>query len=1358
MAPTCTALNISDGSLCTQVATSINGLFCSFHSRQCQGRIFCNPDIYITSTDHFDLFTGLYRGYKNRNAKLDALDANLPAYLAGSRTPLANETFAAVDSEDTLRELHDYLVLKNALLDRVIRARKLHHTRFFSLNLDYGHEQYLSTLSSRRFIVVRALESLERRASEVFYKKQKWFKWVRQCQDDEETARETEKKKIKKEAALFRRHVKDVQVRMKELRAKEDLKQQEAYLDETYNTRISEEEQEAEWDPIEDVIEDERGNYVDLIRHILLLTESVEEDVPEARSSNNDMEAEQTEASSSSNVVAKKGKKSKSKAVTIGVSVPRLDKSAHDTKSQVRERLRNGIKLSYGKGLHVAGTIDSPAQTHDRTAPVPDEEIDKLLTDMAEIKHLLFSGSVEDFLNDKEVTDTDLRDLALKMDNPGLQEIRDACADLGREVDEEDDVYEEPEEEEEDEAADKLNSRLKQMGLANNQQKWRGLPSSWAPEREKKVTESKYARQGMVDALGDIFNKESGEIGSQTLIDFGEIDDDSKFKSKKIRVRVCGKYIYNYPSEKAINRGGWLHFCLIAKDSDLRDAIKLCRHWDEFFDLNILATFQYFPAAKWLVWKGDHRRKQLLQLGVIPYMQYDAGQEYTSKFSTGSRGQGRRAHAITESRNFICFNMRRDDPVSRRYLQYLTMLASKVVLLVRDAKTSEILRSPPKEQLWLHREKSGFGRASKNEWDVRGEVSEKFFEQVEKNRDWHFGFNDYYDVIIWDLEPGQNRARLFNICFEDQYRPAEAILRTIMHDPETMRTRDIKPGEQAKSIWEEIETGRNTMLNPEGKTREEQMAPDPEPCFFYGEADVLEDEVLFPEEYSTEPTNALYKGTVNALENFGSEGPNWERFVHDLETDEELSSEEDDDHLLEDGSESDDHLLEDGNASDDSEWEDDCADEEGKELPLTTIQRSNDGNGDDRMAKTGRTVEEILSSMFSEEQRKDMAVLERWKPPKDFRADIKADFDMFFDREKSRPFKAGWHAADLAPGGPERWKETKTIVDQMKTFMAKSADCFKHYHIVRFLDVHPDKHRRVVKDALDARAMALLFFSPDFLASEHGSPHKDSLLFNQRERALNPPSRRPHTSDAKKPKSFWDEFDTHFKSHHVNNYPAEWDIAVRPIIARLYKAGVIGPTFLPYDNTPGKAMAVPTGPSGNRDLYIDFRSLEPEISFPRHVHHPPSKDWLLTQIHTFAKSHPNARFSALRLWSAPHFYPLMIGHNRRSFTAFTDFRGRGWEWIFVPKDMPFSETSIHHTASQRLNVFKKQLEGRVLHMRDLFVVMGEDEEDCYKYTSAAIFMVQTEPWRLEVDLWRSFLNVDEGFLDWADGLGVGWLD
>lgn len=33
----CRALNIADEKQCTAVATSINGLFCAFHSRQCQG-------------------------------------------------------------------------------------------------------------------------------------------------------------------------------------------------------------------------------------------------------------------------------------------------------------------------------------------------------------------------------------------------------------------------------------------------------------------------------------------------------------------------------------------------------------------------------------------------------------------------------------------------------------------------------------------------------------------------------------------------------------------------------------------------------------------------------------------------------------------------------------------------------------------------------------------------------------------------------------------------------------------------------------------------------------------------------------------------------------------------------------------------------------------------------------------------------------------------------------------------------------------------------------------------------------------------------------------------------------------------
>ena len=61
-------------------------------------------------------------------------------------------------------------------------------------------------------------------------------------------------------------------------------------------------------------------------------------------------------------------------------------------------------------------------------------------------------------------------------------------------------------------------------------------------------------------------------------------------------------------------RGGWLHFSIIAKGSSLFDAMTLCRNWDEFYELTMLASFQYFPASNWATWVGDRKRQQMLQL------------------------------------------------------------------------------------------------------------------------------------------------------------------------------------------------------------------------------------------------------------------------------------------------------------------------------------------------------------------------------------------------------------------------------------------------------------------------------------------------------------------------------------------------------------------------------------------------------------------------------------------------------------------------------------------------------------------------------------------------------------------------
>lgn len=88
------------------------------------------------------------------------------------------------------------------------------HSRFFSLSLDYGHKAYLDKLAKDKFTTLRTLERLERRTAEVLHEKARWFKWVRERQDQEDASRDNESKQIKREAQLFKRHWREIQLRM----------------------------------------------------------------------------------------------------------------------------------------------------------------------------------------------------------------------------------------------------------------------------------------------------------------------------------------------------------------------------------------------------------------------------------------------------------------------------------------------------------------------------------------------------------------------------------------------------------------------------------------------------------------------------------------------------------------------------------------------------------------------------------------------------------------------------------------------------------------------------------------------------------------------------------------------------------------------------------------------------------------------------------------------------------------------------------------------------------------------------------------------------------------------------------------
>jgi hypothetical protein len=254
MAPQCTAVRLPDNARCTDEATHANGLFCWLHSQQ----------VY-----------GLYRGYKRRNADPDRLNASPPPYLADSQTALQNQKFEDVEDEAILNDIHQYLFRKYQLLDRVIRAQRMHHSQFYSLTMDYGHQKYYDKLLNERNAVRQALEHLERRIAEVLYKKAESFKWVREKQDKEDAVREKEVEKIKKEAKLFKRHWKAVRARLKQKRKEENMKMQQAFLEQAYRERRAntteeeKEDEEAEWDPIEDAIEDERANFLDMMRRLL---------------------------------------------------------------------------------------------------------------------------------------------------------------------------------------------------------------------------------------------------------------------------------------------------------------------------------------------------------------------------------------------------------------------------------------------------------------------------------------------------------------------------------------------------------------------------------------------------------------------------------------------------------------------------------------------------------------------------------------------------------------------------------------------------------------------------------------------------------------------------------------------------------------------------------------------------------------------------------------------------------------------------------------------------------------------------------------------------------------------------------
>jgi hypothetical protein len=336
-----------------------------------------------------------------------------------------------------------------------------------------------------------------------------------------------------------------------------------------------------------------------------------------------------------------------------------------------------------------------------------------------------------------------------------------------------------------------------------------------------------------------------------------------------------------------------------------------------------------------------------------------------------------------------------------------------------------------------------------------------------------------------------------------------------------------------------------------------------------------------------------------------------------------------------------------------------------------------------------------------------------------------------------------------------RHRTLQRMVNAMDRFIMASGINTAPFELMKFMKMAPHfyRERRIVGDTFKAYASIAIFFETG------GKPMLYSELHNQAWRAKYVPSRRTHRSVTTMPEEFWDDWNKLDEENaklkrHVSNYiyPLEWKNAIRPIIVRLYKCGIIRPS---YNRDVRGAATAAREPNRPLDLHIEYQQLgigvNPAITDPT----TRDRNYLVKTAKSFRAQHLSARFSVLRMWSSPYFYPIKLDKNMQSDTVFVDDRGRFWEWKFVPKGFPHSEWKVQMELDNRMRPYKDIFGEQVIVAKDMLFVMGKDERDCRRLSEGVTWAVQMEPWLHEVDFWRSFVNVNVEFLE---GLDHRWLE
>ncbi|KAM3414236.1 hypothetical protein BST61_g10893 [Cercospora zeina] len=294
-------------------------------------------------------------------------------------------------------------------------------------------------------------------------------------------------------------------------------------------------------------------------------------------------------------------------------------------------------------------------------------------------------------------------------------------------------------------------------------------------------------------------------------------------------------------------------------------------------------------------------------------------------------------------------------------------------------------------------------------------------------------------------------------------------------------------------------------------------------------------------------------------------------------------------------------------------------------------------------------------------------------------------------------FKPQFHAADIEPGAMECYAELQQFQAESRIISySPSYMRGKWAQTLLWLDVHQSEHRLVLRDMVATYAFVGLFFpaAPEkygsVIAQWRQMLATRTKLVDNEHKKTQFTYYRDWRSNVYLPRDFWPpgkNDDTYLPletKEWAKKPPREWDAVTRPIIARLYKAGIVMPLAASVPD--GRAIARKDRMTGQQMMYIDHRQ-SPNFGGKSILDRSHITDFRTVDLIGLAREHNQknasgrSHFALLRVYNHPMFWPNTMGGHGRAHMAFEHCRGRSWAWTFYPKEAAGGEWSFQHTPT-----------------------------------------------------------------------------